>query len=1426
MARKVTIDVEARFIDNVTGEAKDAAQSFEDLEKAAEGAQKDIDKLGKTTAKPKVDVDTSRTKEKLKDIDDKLNKLGKSKTEAKLSLLDRATAVIEKVKSKAAAFGSKTYSALVKIRDSNVLSTINKMSSGITSLTKKAWTVAVKIKDTFTAPITKLKNMLFNVKTLIAGIATAWAATKLVVAPINAADAYSSAKISFSTLLGATQGQQMMDSLDEFAKKTPFNTSNVIANAQKMLAMNWDPTRIIEDMETLGNAAAATGKLDQGLEQIVRAMAQIKTKGKLSTEELNQLAEAGIAAKAMLAEELGFGTGDAAIAAMTEVLEDKNQGIASDEAIEALLRGMKKYDGMMDSMANETVEGLISQLGDAFDINIVRRWGQGLQEGAKRGMGTLVSLLDEAEAALAKVGDMLYELGKKASNWAADKLQGVVDKISEITGSFEFENASLGEKFSMLWKGLVSDPLAEWWENGGREKTAETAGKIGAFMGKMLTGGLLAIFGATEVLNNKAGADAGSNIAGSFVEGFLENFDGKAITDAFVDAISNIWEALPWWGKMLIGGYGVGTLAGGISRFAGGIVSFAGGLKNIIGSSAAGTGLLGAIGSFSIASSQFPILTSSGTGIAGLLGKAGVSLGASTAGSALLMGSAGAAGGIIGGVSLIKGGLDLYNAYKYNKEGNELESKANLASGGTTIGGVAAGAAAGAAIGSVVPILGTALGALIGAGIGGVAGWIGGEAWGDSIRATDDAINNVTAATQDLESEQEKLDMQNKMVWQNMKDHFGDIKLTMSEISRIAEHTVWGENIQYYEQFTAAVQGAADSLTTLKTSSEATRKWMWKASVGIKFTEKDAEAIVASFDDYISSAIAYAENKHYEFSAAVSLILDADNPGTVTSGGMMRQSILKNSNKFYSQLQGELSELSNELTAKVSEALADGVISTEPIMLQNGTIQLSEADEIASLQQQIADILQKISDAEAEAELELIKMKFDANNIDSESFDALIQQMNSTIETRMAANDEAFKVAVSGLRLQLNEGAITETEYQKQLAALIEGYEAKVDAIKVQVLNVELGILADAYEQELGPDAVSKLNNALNQAMKFGIDPITWTPDQVRQLLGIPELTEDSALAIAQYLSDLAAQMDLININGDLMHKIKESVGAAIPESLDEQISINLTAFSKIMNNVNILAEEFGIKDAYAKEILWKLSGTKGVENKLYLLCTEFGIEPVKAQEILWKLSGIKSVSPMDLFASDFGIRSSYTFNPLININGQVGNVTLPTTQFYGKHGRYRGGIVGGTSAQDSFARGGIIDGSTRFIRVNEESPEMIIPLSDQRRGRALKLWAQAGNIMGVPGFARGGIVGGTGGSDEGIRFNTYSSKSESAGGRTVHVDVGGVTLEINVNGSNKESIVEAIKAQAGELADYFVGIIAESLEAEFENTPLRGDVA
>lgn len=57
-------------------------------------------------------------------------------------------------------------------------------------------------------------------------------------------------------------------------------------------------------MTTLGNTVAAVGGNSETLNNIARALGQIQTKGKLSAEEMNQLAENGVGAWDILSKQM------------------------------------------------------------------------------------------------------------------------------------------------------------------------------------------------------------------------------------------------------------------------------------------------------------------------------------------------------------------------------------------------------------------------------------------------------------------------------------------------------------------------------------------------------------------------------------------------------------------------------------------------------------------------------------------------------------------------------------------------------------------------------------------------------------------------------------------------------------------------------------------------------------------------------------------------------------------------------------------------------------------------------------------------------------------------------------------------------------------------------------------------------------------
>lgn len=1356
MANKVIIDIEARLVDKISSEANKAKKS--------------IDQLNKTNAKPKVSLDDSRFSQKLNRTNGLLRRLGNTKATAVLDAMDRASTKINSLRNKADAFASR-FIARLGIDPGNTPGTINKVKTGLKEIAGRVWRGTLKIADYATAPIRKITNALFSLKSIFMGVATAMATKKLIFEPINLADAYSGAKIGFSTLLGETAGQEMMNQLDEFAKVTPFKTSGVIQNAQKMMAMGWDPERIIKDMEVIGNAAASTGKLDQGLESIVRALSQIKTKGKLSTEELNQLAEAGIAAKSMLAEGLGYGTGDSAIGKLSKDIEDGK--IMSEQAIEALLIGMKRFDGMMDSMANETVEGLKSQLEDTFEINIARRWGQGLQDGAKRGLGYIVELLDEADSSLQRFGDTVHDVGKAIGNWAADKLQKAVERTKDITDSFEFKNASLGDKLKMLWRGVITDPLSEWWESSGREKTAKAAEKVGRGMATFLSTAIKGMLGMTDIFN-ETGMDesGGTSIAKSFARGFVDGFDVDGITDKLVQAINNVWGALPWWGKMLVGGYAGSKVIGGVGNIVRGVTA-------ITGSAAAG---------------------SLGTSIAGGLGlSAGIGSGLG-AGAVSGLGLGAGAGGLAmlyGAYDVGKSGVNAYRAYK---AGNKTEGKANLAKGGTTAAYMATGAAIGTAVGGPV-------GTLIGGGIGTVVGLWQGSRWAKSIRKDAEAAkmetNELAEAMKNADSEAEKAEIRQKSVWENQRKHFGDIELSMDEISRLSSQIVFGDDQQVFDDFSSRVQQAEASLQSFKTAAASLDKWMWKAGLGVKFNDDEKESIIKSADEYISGAKAYLENKHYEFTASVAMFVD------IESKDGKKQ--LAAGNELYGKLQKDLDKASNKLSKEMTKALKDGVINAD------------EMQAINAAQQKIASITEKIANADYEAEVELLKVKF-GGNITADSFANLQKGLQESIEKKMSGYEEGFTTRVSNLKLQLDEGVINESEYNKQLQDAISQYEAKVEELKVDVMGVQFDVLADSqYGSELGKDAKKKLESALTNAMKEGINPADWSVEDARRLLGVDSLSENSALAIGEYLATISDQMEIMNIDGELYIKltansnadeVQEQVQASIDEKLatkiEKEVGIDITGNKEIMNDISVIASEFGVPTEVASVVALMLTGDKQIMNQFSVICQEFGVDPSIAMNVINQLTGSKQImNKLTVTKKDFGIDDVITGSVAVQLTARkvIDNTLEPWNEF-------RGGIVG-------YSNGGYVKGGGKLIRVAEEGdPEAIIPLSPRRRDRAMRLWEQTGKLLHADfkGYASGGFVGASEGRVN--REAVQIGGGNIGGEQTIKIDVGGIELNVKVEGG--QDVVEAIQSQKEELADEIAGIINRAIAAQYQNMPTK----
>lgn len=1394
MANKITIDVEARFIDNVSRAMSTASKSADKMSKSVKDANKELDTLSKKNAKPRIGADDNAFTKKIRQAQSKAEKLGRTKVSATLGAIDKASSKIGQVTGAARAFGSKAFRATISAAD-KASSIIGNVTGAAKSFAGRTFTAAVRIKDFATAPLRKLKESLFSIKSLVMAITAGFAAKQFVMNPISLADSYSSAHIGFSTLLGEDRGQKMMDDLDVFAKATPFKSAEVISQSQRMIAMGWDAENIIRDMTTIGDAAAATGKGEQGLQQIVTALAQIKSKGKLSTEELNQLAEAGVSAKRYIAEGLGYGSGDTGIAKMTKDLE--KGAIGSEKALEALLSGMKEYQGMMETTANETVSGLWSQIEDTFEINIFRRWGQGLQDGAKKGFGTIVELLNSSENALENFGDLIYDIGKNISNWATDKLEKVVQNIQEITGTDTFKNASFGDKMKLLWKGVVSDPLAEWWENGGRDKTTKTAGKIGKWMGETLSNAILGLLGVTDLLKEggvESGVgEAGMSVAQSFAKGFADGFDASVVTDKLVEAISNVWNALPGWAKFLIGSYGAGKAISGIGNVVGGITSIAGGVKGFMGST--GSAMVG------------------GSGLTGKLASLGYLIDGGAAASSLSGGVAalGGAGAVIGGATLVKGGLDLYGAYKAFKAGDDTEGNAKAVSGGTAIAGVATGAAIGTAI---LPGIGTA----IGAGIGGLTGWIGGNKLANNIRTANVESQELKDALEDSDASAEEIAMaMERAAKTKLAERFGDIELTMEEIDKLAKDIVFDEQAAGMKKFAEASATAEKSLQNFQTAaSDMDRlnfdmaEHAWKMEFGLedKLTEDEIAQVKSRVENFIASAQQVVSDQHYKFNAAVEVLL---NPVEGKENSSYDQ-LINDGNSMYAKLQEQLNNLTDDLKVKYNLYLEDGVITMD----EQGTL--------SRIQGKIAEIIEKISNAETEASFEVSKIKFTTGDLSAESF----EQFQSSLQTQLASyqteQEEALTVAISEIKLELEEGSITQDQYDSKLKTLVDNYNTNIENMTARVNSVQLDGISEAFD---GVATAEQIQGAIDGVLADGKNPLELTFDDINAHLGLKEdaLSEDDMLAFTEVMQSAiesaASGENALKTTAEVDPTFKVSDEANINEELKSHLEEKLggdeesgTTITPTINADPTIQLEEGAAETLKSDMETTVSSYLTGENSLntnanaYAALHMYGAEGIALSEETDKGRG-KVKSALDTSMLD---PFNTTANANVTLNWKITNPSASVSL------NSSGSSVTASIAATENYNGGIITGGPQLSWLDEENMgEAVIPFNPSRRSRALQLFAETGRRLGVFNHANGGIVG-----DDDTPITTFTGgEIQSGGDQKIEVNVGGITIEVKAEGG--KSVAESIKEQSNEIAAEVIAILNKAISAKYANTPARG---
>ena len=1039
---------------------------------------------------------------------------------------------------------------------------------------------------------------------------------------------------------------------------------------------------------------------------------------------------------------------------------------ATESDYNKLADSINNADGAASRMSDtmlDNLEGSITLLQSAMD-GVKISFGERLSPYVRGIADWLTDQMPNIEQGLNEMMD-----------WVDTKVDRMKRKFKEMTQSDEWQNADFFGKVKIAWDDFIAEPFSEWWNSTGKQKIADIAGDMGTSIGTGLKLGILTLLGVdvSDTLNE------GASVGASFAKGFAEGFDSDAITSKLFQGFGNMVKSA---GKLLPGGKSADLSsifsAVMLAKMAGPLASLGKGTfsvgKAMFGKDAAtGTSLAGSLGSTIMGSAT------KGTGLKGLgatMGMVGNALGsgATTGAGLIAAGTAGTVGGIAGGATLVSAGID---AYKAIKSDDKAEKSAYGESAAWKAGGVAAGAAAGAALGSVIPGLGTAVGALVGAGVGGIAGWIKGnnvkkeyqdnveemqkeaekaqkvfDATGlsiDKVRFTNDDLNDAMNDSS-VTAEQLASYIQEDVAKVG-KEAFGNIKLSLSEIKDLANKITFADMGEGITKFNEATENAKESLASLESSVSTMKKENWKVGLGMQLSETDMDDYKTSIDNFVKSAQDYIENSHYEATVALELL---------TNGEGSTEGI----DTMYNSMKSQIEELSGKLSDTVSISLEDGVIT------------LDESKEITNLQEQITAITDKVSKAQEDASFQTLKIKYgNGASLDIDSFNQLQEELQEQVSSFKETYDNALTVTLTNLNLQLSEGAITQEQYDAAVQQATDGYYANINDMEVRVSSFNLDTIAEAWNEELAgimPDmegSVSeKLNAALQTALSEKPDVSSWTQEDMMGWLGLDNMSIDTSAFENIYQELVATAQNMApTAKEEIVQSMKESI-PTMDEVMAEYGPISNEAYASIveqykeaMNSSFESADFSGVGTTLSTKMSDAImnTDTSAFTSAFTGLSAKTGNDAATAFQAA-DYTGVGS-------AVGSGIGNAINNTDMSQINSAIN--TLKTNTDSSVNSAFSAGVSttmpvsvtldwsvvnptktftlsgGGSGSKtvtvSAHANGGYVN-DKQLSWVGEEGPEAIIPLVPGRRNRALELYKEVGDILGVQANANGNIIG------------------------------------------------------------------------------------
>ena len=993
-------------------------------------------------------------------------------------------------------------------------------------------------------------------------------------------------------------------------------------------------------------------------------------------------------------------------------------------------------------------------------------------------------------------------------------------KMRDLTASDEWQNADFGGRVKLAWDEIVAEPFSEWWKNTGKSVVSNIAGDVGRGIGSGIGAGLMMLLG----IDVSDSVNEGASVGKAFAQGFADGFDFDTIKDGLLSGIGNLFSSA---GKLLPGGksadLGSVVSAAIIAKAAMPAVGVGKDVWTI------GKGIFGAQASLGGASLAGTVTGSTGnamvagTGILGGLANVGYAVGGGSK-AGLYFGST--SGALSGGMAALEGagavagavtaGTTLISAGIDAYTAMKSSDKEKQAAYGQSAAWKAGGVATGAAAGAMLGSFIPGVGTVVGGLVGAGIGGLTGYVEGKRIKKEYQESAEAEALTN------EKL----QKVYEITGSSTDSVNFKTKSLTEALKDTTVTT-----EEFNTMLQRAV--------SDDLIEHF---GSLHLSLTEIKEAASSVAFDG--------AETRFNNFSTAVQDV----------------ESSLSSVKSTFSSLEKENWKMSlgthvTEADVKEYRSSIDQMLSSTATYLENKHYEASMAFKLIMGEDANTDGLDatySAIDAQLDGLKEKLNTAIDANiklnggvlKLDSDSEILSLQQQIQDITNQVSTAQEnakfdTLKIKYGGAALDAESFASLQEELKNTVSSMTGQYD---EALEVNVTNLRLQL----DRGDINQDEYNRQLQALTDSYHAQVSDL-----QVRvESFQLDSIAEAYSSALDGILPDL---------KGTTSEKLQQAMDAALKEKP------NVADWTS-----SDVVEWFDLNGMDAETQAALVERLKAVADSMPASFADSirgsGLGKAARDAVDDELDAVSATKfKKDVYAQ-FNLHSSMNSVVAPSSSGSssyTSPVTGKTVTPYAAG--YHGMSIGG------HATGGMVNGR-ELSWVGEEGPEMIIPLVPARRERAVELYQQAGEILGVTAHANGGLVGSGSSSytspatrnymdsyydGHTSRHNEFSSDtvdylsqtvneapvasnlfseddstaSTSSSSQNVASTSQNVTVrpevtvkvdvnpEFNITGGEKseDEIMAVIRRHMKEMADEIGGELATKLDEVFSNMPLKG---